>query len=312
VDPRYLSLGDALVEDINDHPEIPKPYASFEGTVGQALRPFAQYYGVTSHRLNGGFSAYNALQVTLTKRSSCGLSFLAAYTFGKALATADAATWDYYDYGQDWYNRKSDYAVTQYSIPQDFKLSWIYNLPFGSQGRWYKSGPMSYVLGGWTVSAIQRYMSGVPLKIYTWTYGYDIIFNPGYRPDALLPRSQQTLAKPKDVEFGVGAQYLNPEAFADLPSTANGVPLHLGNAPRRQPDLRGFAQFSEDFSLIKQTPIKITEGANFEIRMDVINLFNRTRLTDPEPSVSDPSSFGQIFGKTGAPRIIQLGLRISF
>jgi len=313
VDPKYLSLGDALLEDINDHPEIPKPYASFEGSVGQALRPFAQYYGVSSHRLNGGVSNYNALQITMTKRSSYGLSFLAAYTFGKALGTADTAgPGGYYDYGQDWYNRKSDYSVTQYNIPQDFKLSWIYNLPFGSQGRWFKSGPMSYVLGGWTVSAIQRYMSGLPLKINTWTYGYDIIFNPGYRPDVLLPRSQQTLAKPKDVDFGVGAQYLNPEAFADLPSTANGVPLHLGNAPRWQPDLRGFAQFSESLSLIKQTPIKITEGANFEIRMDAINVFNRTRLADPQPWVSDSSSFGQIFGKTGGPRIIQLGLRISF
>jgi hypothetical protein len=152
----------------------------------------------------------------------------------------------------------------------------------------------------------------MPVKIYTWTYGYDIIFNRGYRPDVLLPRSQQTLAKPKDVEFGVGAQYLNPEAFADLPSTPNGVPLHLGNAPRWQPDLRGFPQVGEDFSLIKQTRLKFTEGANFEIRMDAINLFNRVRIGDPDTSVSDPSSFGRIFGKTGGPRMIQLGLRISF
>jgi hypothetical protein len=313
VDSRYLSLGDALLDDINDHPEIPKPYPGFEGSVGQALRPFPQYYGVSSHRLNGGFSTYNALQVSVIKRSTYGFSFLAAYTFGKALGTADTAgPGNYFDYGQDWYNRNSDYSVTQFSIPQDFKLSWIYNLPFGSQGRWFKTGPMSYVLGGWTVSAIQRYRSGPPLKILTWSYGYDILFNPGYRPDVLLPRSQQTLAKPKDVEFGVGVQYLNPAAFADLPSTANGVPLHMGNAPRWQPDLRGFMQVGEDFSLIKQTPIKITEGAYFEIRMDAINLFNRVRIADPGTGVSDPSSFGQIFGKTGDPRVIQLGLRISF
>jgi hypothetical protein len=115
VDPRYLSLGDALLDDINDHPEIPKPYPSFEGSVGQALRPFPQYYGISSHRLNGGFSNYHALQAAVTKRSSYGLSFLAAYTFGKALGTADTAgPGNYYDYGQDWYNRKSDYSVTQY------------------------------------------------------------------------------------------------------------------------------------------------------------------------------------------------------
>ena len=71
-------------------------------------------------------------------------------------------------------------------------------------------------------------------------------------------------------------------------------------------------QLGESLSLIKQTPIKITEGSNFEIRMDMINLFNRVRIADPNTGVSDPSSFGQIFGKTGDPRIIQLGLRISF
>ncbi|NWG13501.1 MAG: hypothetical protein HXY20_08215 [Acidobacteria bacterium] len=134
--------------------------------------------------------------------------------------------------------------MTQFNIPQDFKLSWIYDLPFGPGGRRFKSGPMSQILGGWTLSAIQRYRSGDPLKIYTYSYGYDILYNPGYRPDVLLPRSQQTLARRKDVEFGEGCQYLNPEALADLPSTPNGEPLHLGNAPRWQPDLRGFRQVS--------------------------------------------------------------------
>ena len=313
VRPQYLSLGDTLLEDINDHPEITKPYPSFEGSVAQALRPFPQYYQVTSHRGNGGFSTYNGFQFVVTKRSSYGLSFLAAYTFAKSLATTDTAgPGNYYEYGQDWYNRKSDYSVTQFNFPQDLKLTWIYDLPFGSQGRWFKSGPVSYILGGWTMSAIQRYQSGSPMKISTGTYGIEMLYNPGYRPDVLLPRDQQTLAKPTSVEVDVGVPYLNPAAFADLPSTPGGVPLHLGNAPRWQPDLRGFRNFGEDFSLIKRTPIKITEGAYFEIRMDAINFFNRIRIADPNTSAGDPESFGLIYGKSGGPRTIQLGLRISF
>ena len=164
-----------------------KPYPSFEGTRSQALRPFPQYYGVTSHRTNGGFSTYNGLQLTVTKRSTYGLSFLAAYTFSKALATTDTAgPGNYYEYGQDWYNRKSDYSVTQYNYPQHLKFTWIYDLPFGSQGRWLKSGPMSYIIGGWTMSAIQNYQSGIRSRLHR-TYGYDLIFTPGYRPDVLLP-----------------------------------------------------------------------------------------------------------------------------
>jgi hypothetical protein len=310
---QYLSLGDTLLDDINDHPEFKKPYPSFEGTVADSLRRFPQYYNVTTHRLNGGFSNYHALQLTVTKRSSYGLSFLGAYTFGKALGTADTAgPGNYYDYGQDWYNRKSDYSVTAYSIPHHLKLSWIYDMPFGTQGRWLRSGPLSYVLGGWSVSMIHNYQSGAPMKLYTGAWATDILHNPGFRPDVLLPRDQQTLEKPENVIVDVGVPYLNPNAFGDLPSTPGGVPLRMGNAPRYMPDLRGFHAFGEDLSLIKRTPIKLTEGAFFEVRLDAINIFNRIGISNPNTAVDDPESFGQIYGKSGSPRTMQLGLRISF
>jgi hypothetical protein len=310
---QYLSLGDTLLDDISDHPEFALPYPSFTGTVAMALQPFPQYRSVGSHRTNGGFSTYNGFQLTVTKRSTYGLSFLAAYTFSKALATTDSSgPGNYYDYTQDWYNRKSDYSVTMYNRPQDLKITWIYDLPFGPQGHWLKSGVMSYVAGGWTISMIQRYASGGPMKMVTYTPTTDALYNPGFRPDVLLPRDQQTLSVPTNVAPNTGVQYLNPAAFSDLPQTSGGVPLAMGSAPRYQPDLRGWADYGEDFSLIKRTPIRVTEGAYFEMRMDAINLFNRIALCNPNTDAGDASSFGQVFGKCGGPRTIQLGLRISF
>lgn len=50
VDPKYLSLGDTLLDSIDDHPEMKKPYADFSGTVAQSLRKFPQYYAVSAHR----------------------------------------------------------------------------------------------------------------------------------------------------------------------------------------------------------------------------------------------------------------------
>jgi hypothetical protein len=86
------------------------------------------------------------------------LSFISAYTFSKALATADSAgPGDYYFYyyiGQDFYNRKNNCSVTVYNTPHDLKVSWIYDIPFGPQGKWLRSGVASKILGGWTVSAI--------------------------------------------------------------------------------------------------------------------------------------------------------------
>jgi hypothetical protein len=39
--------------------------------------------------------------------------------------------------------------------PQDLKITWIYELPFGKSGKWLKEGALSYIAGGWTMSAIQ-------------------------------------------------------------------------------------------------------------------------------------------------------------
>jgi outer membrane receptor protein involved in Fe transport len=314
VDPRHLALGDVLLEDINDHPEY-RPYQSFEGTVAQALRPFPQYYGVSSHRLASGWSNYNSLQMTMTKRGSQGLSFLTSYTFSKSLATADNAIGQgYYGaYGQDIYNRKLDYGVTQFHVPHDLRLTWIYDLPIGPGRRFLSNNWMGKIIGGWTMSAIQHYRSGAPLSVYFWNYDSEALFNPGFRADVVLPRDQQVLAgQLSSVDRANGTPYLNPAAFAPLPTTDNNVPLRLGNAPRYLPNVRGFRQLSEDFSLLKKFDAGFREGANFEVRIDVINLFNRIRIGDPETDVGDPERFGRVFNKVGSPRVIQGGLRVSF
>jgi Carboxypeptidase regulatory-like domain/TonB dependent receptor len=214
VHPSYLSLGDTLIEDISLHPEIPKPYPSFEGTVSRALRPFPQYENIETHRNNDGYSSYHSLQLTLTKRSNHGLSFVTAYTFSKAMATSDSAgPGDYYYNAQDFYNRRADYSVTLFHSPHDLKVTWLYDLPFGKSGRWLRSGVGSHILGGWTVSAIQRYQTGAPLSITAGSYEPDALFNPGLRADISLPEGQWIIgSKPTDPDVINGTPYLNPEA----------------------------------------------------------------------------------------------------
>src|SRR5690606_18673280 len=253
--PQYLALGDALFDDIEDHPEIPKPYPSFEGPVHQALRPFPQYYSVGTTHFLGATSNYHSLQVTGTRRVSDGLSFLAAYTFSKSLASSDAPGIGLYTYqGQDFYNRKNEKSLTTFHRPQSFKLSWMYDLPFGPGQQWLNEGPLSAILGGWTVSAIHNYRSGDPLSIVAGAYHWNAYFgNPGggWRGNVLLPSDQQKVGSGVPViEADSGSPYLNPEAFSEPPGSPNGVGLELGNAPRHLPDIRGPAWFSEDVSII--------------------------------------------------------------
>jgi hypothetical protein len=315
LDPKYLSLGDALIEDIGDHPEIKKPYPSFEGTVGQALLPFPQYTGVTSHRGNSGWSNYHSLQLTATKRVSTGLSFLVAYTYSKSLATADTAMgYGYGMYGQSIYNRRLDYAVTKMNVPQDLRITWIYDLPFGPQGHWLKSGALSYILGGWSVSGINNFRSGSPISIGN-SGGPDTaaLFNSGFYVDTLLPRGQQVIgSKPSDPDRSDGTPYLNVKAWGAVPATDNNVAKRLGNGTRFQPNLRGFAQSGEQLSIVKRTRLPFREGTTFEIRADISNPLNRTWIVDPETDIGDPDRFGRVFDKTGGGRTIQIGARITF
>jgi hypothetical protein len=120
-------------------------------------------------------------------------------------------------------------------------------------------------------------------------------------------------SKPNNPDPDAGSPYLNPQAFATPPKTDSNVPLRLGNGPRYLPNLRGFAQFGEDFSLIKKTNLAFREGAFFELRIDATNFFNRNGIADPNTDVSDPDSFGKVFGKgASGPRTIQFGARLIF
>ena len=164
------------------------------------------------------------------------------------------------------------------------------------------------------MSAIQNYQSGDPLWVHASAYDYNsYLFNPaGWRADVLLPADQQKVAWNGGVDSADGTRYLNRDAFAQPPGTPNGVALQLGNAPRFLPNVRGPALYSEDFSIIKRTPLKFREGANFEFRADISNLFNRAGRGNPATDISDPSTFGRIFGARFGPRSFQLAARINF
>jgi len=318
-EPRYLSafnqvptenlaLGNTLIENVSLHPEY-TPYAGFSGTVGEALKPYPQYRGISSHRSNGGWSNYNSLQVQATKRSSFGLSFLTSYTWSKTLGTGDTSgPGAYYYYAQDFYNRQADYGVSSYHYPHDLKVTWIYDLPFGPQGSVFTDGPGAYIMGGWQLAAIMRYRSGDPIGLSTSGYVDDALFNPGIRPDVI---SGDQTVDPGELDPLNGTAYLNPSAFGTPPKTDKNVPLRFGTAPRWLPNTRTFTLLQEDISLIKRTDLGFREGANFEIRFDMINFFNRTRWSGPNTDVTS-SDFGRVFSKGGGPRRVQFGLRFTF
>jgi hypothetical protein len=76
-----------------------------------------------------GWPRYDALQATLTKRMTSGVSFFANYTWSKTLTNTNGSV-------QDVYNLKAEKAVALFlRVPQIFKITAVYQLPFGKGSR---------------------------------------------------------------------------------------------------------------------------------------------------------------------------------
>jgi hypothetical protein len=305
-----LQYGDALLQPLSANPSLaPLPYPGFTGTLAQALRRFPQYQGVNQYLSNFGLSNYNSLQVTATRHFTKGLAVLAAYTYSKAIADVLTPV-DGGISAQDVYNRGLERSVTEFNIPNNFKLTWIAEIPVG-KGRKYSLGAIgNAILGGWNLTGIHNYRSGSPISVSMGGFRSDALFNGTIRPDYIPGVDPKVQSGTLDVRNAATSyQYLNPAAFQAVPLSPNGVPLRLGTAPRYLPNVRGPHFFSEDFGIEKRFPFLETRAIEF--RADAFNAFNRSGLGGPNTDVTSPL-FGKITGPQQGPRNIQLSLRVDF
>ena len=172
---KYFSMGDHLnnisylIPEGGSNSGVNAPYSTFSGEVGQALRPFSQYDYIQGDCCleNLGHSTYESMIVSLARRFRNGFNLQASYTWSKNLTDADSTIPFSYVSGNELEqaegssNLKLDKAVSAQNTPQQFSLSYLYQLPFG-KGRRYanKNSVLDLLIGGWQIGAIQRYQSG--------------------------------------------------------------------------------------------------------------------------------------------------------
>jgi hypothetical protein len=241
-------------------------------------------------------SRFNSLQVSLTKRFSSGLQFLAAYTLGKST--------DYYSGGPI-----NDLIPTP-----------------GDQSNWkLNNGPSDYdrrhrlvtsfghdFLKNWQVNGILTLQTGTP---------FSIIDSPNL---AIIQRANfaagaQSFLTSGDIESRLD-QYFNTSAFVlsrpilgggnlGMPSNPTFDPYHpFGNTPRNF--LYGPGQKNLDLSVVKFIPIKETVRA--ELRAEFFNVFNWTNFANPNSNIAVPATFGRVTATSSGPRVIQFALKVNF
>jgi hypothetical protein len=348
VNPSFLSLGSELTMNssclaADTCPNsvaagLKLPYAAFTGNINQLLRPFPQY-GDFNQEDNSftpdrtGNSTYHAMQMQVDKRFAQGLSFLVSYTVSKNITDADSAGPGVSGFigtnsfiGQNSYNRKAEKAVSQLDTPQSLVASFFYELPVGHGKRYMNQGGVTErVLGGWYVSGVLSYHSGLPTEVYSNCGGTaaDVLFAGCHftglgRVNVVpgVPETNKSHFNPFTTPFW------NPNAFTPA------APFTFGNEGRSLALARTFGAKNEDFTLGKKTRL-FGEKGTIDFRASFFNVFNRHIFSTPSgfgPNLNTPFTpagsskdctgplacgFGAVTDTSG-PRTIQFGLRIEY
>ena len=274
-------------------------------------------------------SAYESLQLSLTKRLSRGLQLLASYTYAKSIDNASGqALLDTTAILGNQLDPQANRGLSDFDRTHRFVVSYLWDLPrpaFAS-----RSTVGRILFSNWQVAGITTTMSGIPFDI-TDTNAGSFYFGPnsGLSRPSWAPGATRRTAT-TNVPPGY---FFNPFAFVRpvvhngqlIPSSngaasAGAIGTDIGNVGRNV--LRGPKQTNVDFSVIKR--FALGETKSLEFRAEFFNLFNQVNLDNPisnlnaasiNPSTGEilnPGDFGKITSTSNNPRLIQFAAKFNF
>jgi len=304
------SKGTKLLQDITLNQPVYNRVANvFVAPLGTALSTQKMTASGIQQAQTSSNSRYNSLQVSMTKRFSEGLQFLAAYTLGKSQ--------DYYSGGPinelipvpgDHVNWKLNYGPSDFDRRHRFVTSFVYDLPrFASRVRALKT-----LLNNWQVNGILTLQTGTPFSIVDFPNNFII-------QRANFATGVTEILTSGSIESRLN-QFFNIAAFVPSRPILGGGNLGTPNNPAFDPNnpfgntprnlLYGPGQKNLDFSVVRFIPI--TEAVRGEFRTEFFNLFNWTNFANPNANIAVPATFGRITATSSGPRVIQFAFKANF
>ncbi|MBS1867552.1 MAG: TonB-dependent receptor, partial [Acidobacteria bacterium] len=267
-----------------------------------------------------GSGNYNAMLAELKHEFSHQFMADAQFTWSKSMDTSSAP----YSEQIYAYNPSLNYGRSDYNVGKAFKLYGMWQpVFFHGSNAWLEK-----IAGGWSISGIFNIHGGFPWNpvasvnggsLYCGTCGYSQIL-PIYLGGAGTSTSNDQFKTGSNFPNGSLAYFAAP-SYTAYPDTSFGSALP-GLGIRRN-SFTGPGYKDVDMTLAKAFGLPripgIGEGAKFEFRMDVYNLFNNLNFNptsisndigDYANGISNPN-FGQATSALAA-RTITLGLRFSF
>jgi hypothetical protein len=221
-------------------------------------------YNQIGYRTLGGSSNYHSLQVTLNRRFTSSFAFGMAYTYSKAMGTANS----YSDFINPICSRCADYRRLAFDRTHVMVINYDWRLPGLRSGNRIFKG----IANGWQITGITQFMSGQPEDINVGIP--DINFNQlvgGSWTEATRAyfTSDPNESKERD-------KFYNWEAIR-LPSVAEALQAK-GAFPRNflvRPGIN-----VTDLSVFKNFPLGGDSARNLQLRVEAFNLFNTPQFSD--------------------------------
>lgn len=276
-------------------------------------RQFASMYAWSSI----GSSNYNAAQLTLQRKMSRGMQMGLSYTLSKSLdmgsdaerttfsSSTGTSTGSSFGAILNAWKPRLNYGVSDYDVRQLITGSWVWELPVG-RGKPLLGGStseMDRVIGGWLLSGVARWNSGLPFSVISgtgWGTNWD-------------EKSSMVQTGPIRTHTNIDKDG-SPQAFANpgqaLANLRNPYP---GEAGQRN-NFRGDGYFGVNTSLAKSW--KVREQSSLRFAWEVFNVTNSVRFdVNPLTSLQNMTTSGE-FGAYGAtltkPRLQQFSLRFLY
>lgn len=270
-----------------------------------AAGPRRPYYTINPNLVNinyltsAGGSKYESLQTHVEKRYSRGLTFGASYTYAMYLADAGNPN----SGGNGNYQNDQCISCNWGPTPDDYKhvlsINHVYEFPFGKQQKFFNNGPLSYVLGGWSLNGIWSAYSGSRFTPYLSSNVSNAAGGGNQRPNRVgngaLPSGQRSYKDWFNLnDFTTPAQYT------------------YGNAGTGM--LTGPQYFNADLGLFRS--FHVMERAKLTIRSESFNTFNHTNFSVPNATIGTATAgtiSSTVVGPGGSSaRVLQLAAKIDF
>src|SRR5712671_4713486 len=274
-----------------------------------AIRPF-KGFGSIRETDNVANSKYNSLQVAWNRRFSNTFQFGVSYTLSKSMDNGSNQR----DVVPDTYDTSMLWGPSEYDARHIVIINYLYQLPFYRK----QSGFAGRVLGGWQISGITQFQTGLPCSVIAPNGDYAGVGQDANWGCGGNGQFWVVNGNPKIIgTFGPSGQWFattNPDGSPIFTQPAAGT----FNTQRvrnliYQP---GFENWN--LGLFKSFPI--TESKGLQFRAEAYNVWNHPNwcgssgcsgTTNVGLNPTSSSNFGKVLTK-GSERNLQLSLRLYF